>query len=304
MKLSPDASVMATLSDKHTISLWNTEGFRQFARFTFPEVVRDYTFIHGSSKIAVLTAGDQPGKPCVTNSKIQIYDTASQMLVVERSLFDVRSIVFLPSSNSIAMGRLARGNSDDQSAYLDFVDLSLSTSGESLPLPRYEMPFNLATLPALNLLVSVGIGLTVWDIPTRTLLQHIHCDNLRVSWDIWETICCCALWQHNQVAIGFDSFDTNTTGYKIGLFDATDWNNPKWFMNDRLYPTSLALSSDGKYLAATLSDGISVRVWDTRNGVLLRAWRAEKMTTVGFSPNSGYLILGDELPQAFSLWKL
>ena len=196
------------------------------------------------------------------------------------------------------MGRL-----EGRTNYLDFMGLSLSVPNESIPLPEYEIPFDLVILPELNQLISLGIGLAVWDIATKTLVHYIHCDNLKVSWDIWETNCFCASRQHNQVAIGFYGY-YGKAGYKICLFDATSWSNPKWFMSDELYPNSVALSSDGKWLAATLSDNQSARVWDTENGMLVGECSADKMTTVLFSPDNQYLITGANVPDALSLWAL
>src|SRR5882757_1568120 len=83
MKLSSDESVLATMSGRNTLILWSTTDFRELRRFTFANAIRDFAFAPDLSKMAVITADEQPGQSSAITSVLHIYDTVSQVLEME-----------------------------------------------------------------------------------------------------------------------------------------------------------------------------------------------------------------------------
>ncbi len=301
IKTSLDGALVASLSGRQALTLWNSFTFERLASFDVGAAFLDFAFSFDRAKIVLVTKEKQPNGAFSKDSRLWIFNIASRSLENEYSVDRVYSVTFLPEQGAFATGRLGEGNNNNK---IDFFETASSFPSHSIELPEYELPFELVVLSGPKILISLGIGLVAWDLATQTILKQVHCDNLKVNWDIWETTCCFGLGEQKLVAVGFCPWDNRTHGPKICLLDTTSWQVVKWFMDDSKYPTSVAISPDARWLAATYSDEKTTRVWSIADGSQHGECIGDGVKVCAFTPDNRFLIIGANPPDSLTLWEL
>ena len=252
----------------------------------------------------MVRANDKMGQSCEITCQVLIYVIANNRIIAQKDKGKVRSVTYLEEKKSWIFGQL--GREVQRQNHFDFYNSQLETIHPSLNLPEPELPFELAVLPQLKLWVSLGIGLAVWSSDDLSLIQHLHCQNIPVDWDIWETTCFHAQPQQNLIAIGFDSLGYRKPGAKVCLVDAKSWQILGWFGNNtkNTYPLSVAVSNDGKRLATVFRENQPLQIWNTQDQSLIDELDIQGITIVAFGSDSGCLFTGDTQTETLQIWRL
>ncbi len=95
IKTSLDGALVASLSGRHALTLWDSFTFERIATFEVTAAFLDFAFSFDRAKIVLVTKEEQPDGTFTTDSRLQIYNIASKALENEYSVDQVCSVTFL-----------------------------------------------------------------------------------------------------------------------------------------------------------------------------------------------------------------
>ncbi len=289
IKVSENATAVATQIGEKRIALWDIAASKQQCTISTPHHIRDFALSSNLPEIVIVTGADQPDRHMAATTTVQIFDLETGRLSFEHSSLDIRSVSFLDKDQHIALGRLNRLPS--QNHFIDIYDAQFLTIVNSLEIPKPNLPFALNYLPQFSFLCCLGIGLDIWDLRTNQRIQQLNCETITTEWDIWETCCFAISAAHQIVALGFDRFRNRQRGPNIAVIDMSTWRVIGWFgEGEDEWPTSVDISPDGRFLAATTANKPVAQVWNIQTGELFGTCTAERMKTAVFLANNQLLI--------------
>ena len=289
---------MVTSHDDDSIQFWGTLSDKPFQTILSGQKIRDFTISPDNQYIVILAAVD--GIPMATTSSVYLYQIDPGDLLYQYVLPDCRCITFL-DNQELAIGRLGRGTKDKYN-FIDFYSVENFQKLSALQLPKNEMSFELTYHPDLKILCSVGIGFIIVNSTQITILNHFHCDNIQVDWDIWETSSMSPIRKVSYIAVGFSAFKGNQ-GKRVNIYNLETGSSLGWFIDDKRPPKNLAISDDGNYLASTLDNSNVVSIHAITSGHLIASIIVDKVTSLTFLPVCHHLVIGSESKRPLLVWE-
>ncbi len=299
LKLSFDRTKLLTSHNNFAlrefmVRIWDIETWDVIHQIAFDEPVRDFSLSPDNSHLAVITA-DDTGTHAAETSVAHSYDLIAGEPLCSKTIPDCRCVTFI-DNQVLVNGRLNR-YPNKEPHHIDFYVWPNFEEVSTVALPSVELPFELIFLPSHLLLLVMGIGLIVLDPENKVILQEIHCDNVKVDWDIWETTSLTVNSNASLIALGFAAYGTGKRGKRVSVFALPSREITGWYVDSMRYPKYLAISDDGKYLAATLGETDSILVTELGSGIQMTDVSVGEVTGLAFLPGSSRLIVGSKSEQ-------
>jgi WD40 repeat protein len=313
IKFSRDGARVAALVDEQLIHVWNASTYSRLGTIVVTDWVRDFCLFPDEEILAVVTAAIPRGQPVARTTRLTIYQIRTGQALSERTGPDVRSITYCDANGLLATGVISwQGKSAPH--LVELHDLRHRRRA-ALSLPTSDLPASLVYGASGNVLATVGVGATLWNLTTGELLWDLGADldSGQVDTagvDVWEAMNLALSGDGVLLAIGFWGADGGSTE-KVCLYHIPSRTVMGWRCRGFRAVNSLALSPDGRWLAATGPrsgeddhESELARIWDTVTGVMLDECTLPGLSSVSFDPERPYLLTGARAPESVTVWSL
>lgn len=319
LKLSSDHAWFLSAHDDAAIRIWDAATLDLIRELACPAPIRDFALSPDKDLLAFITVQEPSMKPVSTPSKArkniisriwpgkqreerEVKNLRSPTLHTHK--FSTETLFSSPyasgclafvTNETMAVGSVNR-EAPDQNV-VDFFSAQEFQSVFALPLPALDLALEFTVIPDRQLLLGLGIGLTVIDLANKQIVRHIHGGNINETWDVWETTSFAANHHLPFIALGFDAY-FGRNGKRVCILEIDSWQPKEWHVESPDWPTALALSDDGRLLATVLYGKDLVFISEIGSGQLKKVITLKGVCAIQFLPGSNQLLAGSSFQQS------
>ncbi|MCL4265847.1 MAG: WD40 repeat domain-containing protein [Anaerolineae bacterium] len=312
IKFSNDGHLVAALVGEQTVYVWYKDGYDLLGFITINDWIRDFCLLPDGKTIIIISAYIPAGKPVAKTTDVSFFDIKTGHEIAHYHGPDIRSITYCNEETPLATGVI----NDWQTRYhqIDLHDYQYTSDLGSLILPQNEIPIELAYCPLRNLLASVGVGASLWNLSTKTLLWDMISDlregKISIKGvDVWEAMSIAISGNGEFLAVGHWGTDKGATE-KVCLYSIRLKKQLGWYCRGFQSIDSITLTPNGRFIAGTGSMDAGpneacplAQIWDIETGNVYDECKLEGMSVTKFSPDGRLLVTGANSPNSIVFWE-
>ncbi len=308
IKFSSNGKLLAVLTWKHEIQVWHTDSYVQVGSLALDGWVSGFSLSPSGETVAVIRRlKDQP------TANLILLHTESMSVKGCFDVGDAFAVALCDKNTPIAIGRPFRGM--DKPSAIEIYDEHFNACIDRLELLHHDFAHSLEFCSTTSLLGSTGVGASVWDLTTKTLVWDLVSADAqgvlkRENIDAWESTVIDVSRNGEYVAVGHWGTDGGETE-KVCLYSVKAREVIGWYCCGYEMIDSVALSPNGRFVAATGHNDPrmkefdqTARVWSVESGELVSECKLEGMSTAIFSPDGRFLVTGADSPNSLVIWEL
>lgn len=311
IKFSQDGSLFATLVSRCTIRVFGFDQYERISSISLDEFIWDFSISIDKKRIAIISCPGKPPNLVNQSATVRVYNLETGVEQTCQAIGNIWAIAFCDSNAPIVIGKLPSSRPNT----IEIYDEHLINRLDGLEISDPDFAIELVYCSKANLLGTVGIGATLWDLSTKTLLWDLIAMEKegglkQEGIDIWESTAIDISQDGEYVVVGHWGTDRGKTE-KVCIYSIKSQEIIGWRCRGFEMITSVVLSPHARYIAATGDNEPNqkqrnpiARIWDFETGKVLEECKLPGMMTVAFSPDGRFLFTGAEAPNSVVIWEL